>query len=156
VSFRSVFPSSFFRLSLGQRVTSLRFVHQFLLVATVSVACFFLSGCATSSADIRTYLDPGFTSATIHRLAVIPIRNGISLLSKRDSLMRSSGSYIQRNPSIVIVGVRKQSRRSTGVGSRTKPPDFKITTIPVRFRMQAFSGKLANRSERMRYSKVKL
>jgi hypothetical protein len=93
------------RITPRQRVTPLTFVHKILSVAAVSGTCLFLSGCAALSANIKSYVDPGFTGATIHRLVVFPIRNRLLTAIEAQQLNRDLAKAISRKePSILIVG----------------------------------------------------
>jgi hypothetical protein len=111
MSFRSVFPFSYSRISPGRRISLLTFVHEILLVAAVSGACSFLSGCASSSASIKTYIDPHFTGAAIHRLAVLPIKNRRLAATEARRLNKDLLQAISaQKPSIVIVSSAEAMR----------------------------------------------
>lgn len=105
VSLQPIFPSSHSRISSARRITPLIFVHGFLSLATLFSACFLSSGCATSNADIKTYLDPGFTKTAFRRIAVFPIRDRrITAKEARQLNKEFSEAIGKKNPSIVIVG----------------------------------------------------
>jgi len=104
VSFQSIFPISFFRISSEQRVTPLTFVSALVLGTAVSAACFVLSGCASTNADVKTHTEPGFTSASIRRLAVFPIRSRRLTTSEARQLDKElSQAILKKRPSVVIL-----------------------------------------------------
>jgi hypothetical protein len=104
VSLQSIFPISFFRISSEQRTTLLTFVSAVVLGAAVSAACFVLCGCASTNADVKTHTEPGFTGASIRRLAVFPIRNRRLTTSEARQLdAELSQAILKKRPSVVIL-----------------------------------------------------
>ena len=75
-----------------------------MLGAAVSAACFVLSGCASTNADVKTHTEPGFTSASIRPLAVFPIRNWRLTTSEARQLdTELSQAILKKRPSVVIL-----------------------------------------------------
>jgi hypothetical protein len=104
VPFQSLLPLLLSRSSLGKHITSLTSVVTIAFAAAVSAGCCFLSGCAVSNADIKTYVDPDFTGSSIHRLAVFPIRDRrITASEARQLDAVLSKTILKKAPSIVII-----------------------------------------------------
>lgn len=104
VSLQSIFPISFFRISSEQRVTPRTFVSALVLGTAVSASCFVLSGCASTNADVRTHTEPGYTGASIRRLAVFPIRSRRLTTSEARQLdAELSQAILKKRPSLVLL-----------------------------------------------------
>jgi hypothetical protein len=113
-------------------------VHKILLVAAVSGTSLCMSGCAASSANIKTYVDPAFASTTIHRLAVFPLRNRrLTAVEARELYRDLSQAIVKKAPSIVIVSSAQAMKVLNESG---------LADQGARFHDNYFSGDLPNSS----------
>ncbi len=85
------------------------------IIATIALVL--MAGCATNKGSVNSFVDPSFSSTSIQRIAIFPIRNTRAAPSEARQMNRRVALSLQaQNPNVVLVNETEATGRIDKAG----------------------------------------